>query len=107
MSRMERSKRRGGAHKRTSSPLHDHAQNIIDRCREMARITDVPGETTRLFLSPATRDAHTPLLRWMREAGLEGRIDDAGNVRAVRLAGDSSAPRVVLFSHIDTIPNAG
>jgi allantoate deiminase len=91
----------------TSSVLHYHAKNIIDRCREMAHITDVPGETTRLFLSPATRDVHTLLLRWMREAGLEGRVDDAGNVRAVRLAADHSAPRLVLFSHIDTIPNAG
>jgi allantoate deiminase len=104
---MGRSKRRCGAHKMTSSVLHSYAQNIIDRCREMARITDVPGETTRLFLSPATRDVHTLLLRWMRDAGLEGRVDDAGNVRAVRPAADRSAPRVVLFSHIDTVPNAG
>ena len=104
---MGRSKRRCGAHKMTSSLLHNHAQNIIDRCREMARITDVPGETTRLFLSPATRDVHTLLLRWMRETGLEGRVDDAGNVRGVRPAADSSAPRIVLFSHIDTVPNAG
>ncbi len=73
----------------------------------MARITDVPGETTRLFLSPATREVHTLLLRWMREAGLEGRVDDAGNVRGLRLASDPSAPRVLLFSHIDTVPNAG
>ncbi len=91
----------------TSSVLHDHAQNIIDRCREMARITDVPGETTRPFLSPATGEVHTLLLQWMREAGLEGRVDDAGNVRALRLASGPSAPRVLLFSHIDTVPNAG
>lgn len=104
---MGRSKRRCGAHKMTSSVLHSHAQNIIERCREMACITDVPGETTRLFLSAATRDVHTLLLRWVRDAGLEGRVDDAGNVRAVRLAASPSAPRVVLFSHIDTVPNAG
>jgi len=73
----------------------------------MARITDVPGETTRLFLSAATRDVHTLLLQWMRDAGLEGRVDDAGNVRGVRLGADGSAARVVLFSHIDTVPNAG
>ena len=73
--------------------MRNRAQNIIDRCREMARITDIPDETTRLFLSPATRDVHTLLLRWMREAGLESRVDDAGNVRAVRLAEDRSAPR--------------
>ena len=104
---MERSKRRCGAHKMTSSALHHHAQNIIDRCSEMARISDVPGETTRLFLSPATRDAQALLLRWMREAGLEGRVDDAGNVRGLRLAANPSAARVLLFSHIDTVPNAG
>lgn len=104
---MERSKRRCGAHKMNSSVLHNHAQHIIDRCRELARITDVPNETTRLFLSPATRDAHILLLRWMREAGLEGRVDDAGNVRALRLASNGCRSRLVLFSHIDTVPNAG
>jgi len=104
---MGRSKPRCGAPKMSSSALGHHAQNIIDRCRQLARITDVPGETTRLFLSPATSEAHTLLLQWMRQAGLEGRIDDAGNLRGVRLTADSSAPRVVLFSHIDTVPNAG
>ena len=104
---MGRSKRRCGAPKMASSVLHDRAQNIIDRCREMARITDVPGQTTRLFLSPVTRDVHTLLLRWMRAAGLEGRVDDAGNARAMRLGPDSSTPRALLFSHIDTVPNAG
>jgi allantoate deiminase len=87
--------------------LHQHAQNIIERCRELARVTDVPGQTTRLFLSPATRDAHTLLLWWMRNAGLQGRVDDAGNLRGARLAAGDSAARVVLFSHIDTVPNAG
>ncbi len=107
MSRMERSKQRCGARKMSHPALDEHAQKIIARCRELARITDVPGQTTRLFLSPATRDAHTLLLWWMRNAGLEGRVDDAGNLRGVRIAGTTSAPRVVLFSHIDTVPNAG
>lgn len=91
----------------TSSVLRHHAQHIIDRCRELARITDVLGETKRLFLSPATREVHTLLLRWMRDAGLECRVDDAGNLRALRLAGNGCLSRVVLFSHIDTVPNAG
>lgn len=104
---MERSKRRCGANKMRPPVLHDHAQRVVERCRELARISDVPGETTRLFLSPATREVHTLLLRWIREAGLEGRVDDAGNVRALRLAENDSVARVVLFSHIDTVPNAG
>jgi allantoate deiminase len=83
------------------------AAQVIARCRELARITDVPGETTRLFLSPATRDAHTLLAWWMRQAGLESRTDDAGNLRAVRRSAQEDAPTLVLFSHIDTVPNAG
>jgi allantoate deiminase len=83
------------------------AAKIIARCRELAQITDVPGETTRLFLSSATRDAHTLISWWMREAGLESRTDDAGNLRAIRPSAKLGAPTLVLFSHIDTVPNAG
>jgi len=83
------------------------AAKIISRCRELARITDVPGETTRLFLSPATRDAHTLIGWWLRQAGLESRTDDAGNLRAARRSASADAPTLVLFSHIDTVPNAG
>lgn len=80
---------------------------MIARCRELARITDVPGETTRLFLSPATKRAHELLLGWMRSAELETRVDDAGSVRAVRRCGVPNAPVLLVFSHIDTVPNAG
>jgi allantoate deiminase len=88
------------------------AQKIIARCRELARITDVPGETTRPFLSPATRDAHTLLSWWIRQAAEHtplqpARTDDAGSLRAVRPAAVADAPTLLLFSHIDTVPNAG
>jgi len=89
------------------SPATTRAARIIDRCRELARITDTPGQTTRLYLSPATRDAHTLLGWWLREAGLSARTDDAGNLRAVRRSTHDDAPTLVLFSHIDTVPNAG
>jgi allantoate deiminase len=83
------------------------AARVIDRCRELARITDVPGETTRLYLSPATRDAHTLIQWWIRQTGMEAHTDDAGNLRAVRRSENEDAPTLVLFSHIDTVPNAG
>jgi len=90
-----------------STPSTTRAARIIARCRELARITDIPGQTTRLFLSPATRDAHTLLSWWLRQAGLTPRTDDAGNLRATRRASHPDAPTLVLFSHIDTVPNAG
>jgi allantoate deiminase len=88
-------------------PATTRAAKIISRCRELARITDIPGETTRLFLSPATRDAHTLLTWWIRQAGLTTRTDDAGNLRAIRSSANPDAPTLLLFSHIDTVPNAG
>ena len=83
------------------------AAAVIARCGELARISDVPGEITRTFLSPATHGAHVLLLSWMRRAGLETRTDDLGSVRGVRPSRAPDAPTLLLFSHIDTVPNAG
>jgi allantoate deiminase len=94
----------------TASPVETRttrAAKVIARCRELARISDTPGETTRLFLSPATRDAHTLISWWLRQANLETRTDDAGSLRAIRRSANPAAPTLVLFSHIDTVPNAG
>ncbi len=88
---------------------HSRAARAIARCRELATVTDVPGETTRTFLSPATRDAHTLVGWWMRQAGLSVRVDAVGNLRGWRRAADphEQTPTLVLFSHLDTVPNAG
>ena len=89
------------------------AARVIARCRELATVTDIPGETNRLFLSPATRDAHTLVGWWMRQAGLEVRLDGVGSLRGLRRAANVAAsanddtPTLVLFSHLDTVPNAG
>ena len=105
MSRTERLKPRCGV----TEAMLTRAARVIARCRELATVTDVPGETTRLFLSPATRDAHTLVGWWMRQAGLSVRVDAAGNLRGLRRAADANqvTPALVLFSHLDTVPNAG
>lgn len=87
--------------------LSQGAPRIIARCRALAKITDVPGQTTRLFLSRATRQAHTQLTEWMCSAGMEVKMDNAGNLRGLLRSPYPGAPTVLLFSHIDTVPNAG
>ena len=93
--------------KAVPSETTTRAAKIIARCRELAGISDTPGETSRLFLTPATRDAHTLLTWWMRQAGLEARTDDSGSLRAIRGSAHPNAPTLLLFSHIDTVPDAG
>ena len=43
----------------------------------------------------------------MRQAGCEVRVDDIGNLRGLRRSPDRDAPTLLLFSHLDTVPNAG
>lgn len=83
------------------------AARVVARCWELARLTMIPGEITRPFLSPAARDAHTLVGWWMRQAGMSVRVDAIGNLRGLRPATDDGAPTLLLFSHLDTEPGAG
>jgi allantoate deiminase len=85
----------------------DRADRIIDRCRKLAACTEVPGEITRLFLSPPMHDVHALLKDWTEAAGMAVRIDAAGNLRGVWPGLSASSPRLLIGSHLDTVPNAG
>src|SRR6266545_5337968 len=43
----------------------------------------------------------------MRSAGLEPRVDAAGNIWASRTGGDAKLAPVLFGSHIDSVPNGG
>lgn len=81
------------------------ADKAIQYCRNLARCSEEPGRTTRTFLSPPMHDVHRLLGEWMRQAGMQVSVDAAGNLRGVRTGGDTS--RLVIASHLDTVPNAG
>jgi allantoate deiminase len=80
------------------------AHRVIKTCREIAAFSEEPGRTTRTFLSPPMRDVHQLLGAWMQSAGMQVWIDPAGNLRG-NTEGDG--PRLVIGSHLDTVPNAG
>lgn len=50
------------------------------------------------------RRVHGLVGGWMREVGLEVSIDAVGNIRGMR---GSGARRLIIGSHLDTVPNAG
>jgi len=81
------------------------ANKAIQYCRDLACFSEKPGRTMRTFLSSPMHDVHRMLGSWMRQVGMEVSVDAAGNLRAVRHGG--SARRLVIASHLDTVPNAG
>jgi allantoate deiminase len=85
----------------------DRATPIIARCREIAACTEVPGEITRRFLTPPMHAVHTLLRKWMEAAGMAVHVDAIGNIRGLFQSHIPHAPRLVIGSHLDTVPNAG
>ena len=83
------------------------AAKIIDRCRKLARFSEELGCTTRTFLSAPMRDCHREIAGWLEAAGAEVEVDAAGNLRGLYPAARSDARRLLIGSHLDTVPNAG
>jgi allantoate deiminase len=81
-----------------------HANDCIERCRALALHSEAPGFITRTFLSEPMRRVHADLCLWMRECGMSVTIDAAGNLRGVYGSGGA---RLLIGSHLDTVPHAG
>ena len=63
--------------------IHRSRTRIIARCREIAACTEVPGEITRLFLTPPMHEVHALLRGWMEAAGMTVHVDAIGNLRGL------------------------
>jgi allantoate deiminase len=81
--------------------------SVIERCRELAQFTEEPGHITRTYLSRPMREVHERVGRWLADAGCAVRIDAVGNLFGVYPAKSPNAPRLVIGSHLDTVPRGG
>jgi allantoate deiminase len=92
-------------------PIRDdnaaRAKVTIERCLKLAEFTEQPGSIKRTFLSGPMRDCHRELSRWLEPLGAKTWVDAAGNFRAVYPAAEADAPRLLIGSHLDTVPDAG
>ena len=82
------------------------AEETLNRCRLIAGFTETAGSITRTFLSHPMRDCHLAVSRWMEQIGMFVSVDPVGNVRGLHGRGESR-PRLLLGSHLDTVPVAG
>lgn len=82
---------------------------IHERIAELARLNDDPdgGGITREVYTPTYARAVELVSGWMREAGLEVRLDAVGNLFGRWPGADPRAPVLLTGSHIDTTLNAG
>jgi len=83
------------------------ARRIYDRCQALACHSEQPDGLTRVFLSAEQRAVDDLVLGWMREAGMEARLDAIGNCVGRYEATVRGRPCLMLGSHLDTVRDAG
>lgn len=83
------------------------AEEVLARCRKLATFSEDSGSLRRTFLSAPMRDVHREIGTWLQPLGIMLQIDAVGNLRALYQATEPAAPRLLIGSHLDTVPNAG
>ncbi|MBV9189798.1 MAG: allantoate amidohydrolase [Betaproteobacteria bacterium] len=83
------------------------AARIMQRCDSLARHSELAGGLTRVFLSREYRAATEEVLGWMREAGMQAKLDAIGNVAGRYEGTRTGLPCLMLGSHLDTVRDAG
>ena len=53
------------------------------------------------------RDCHREVSSWMKSLGMSVSVDAVGNLHGFYSAASPGAPRILIGSHLDTVPNAG
>jgi allantoate deiminase len=91
----------------TSSDFTKLAEEVIARCRKLASFSEDASGTRRTFLSPPMRNCHREVSFWMKNLGMSVSVDAVGNLRGFYPGASASAPRILMGSHLDTVPNAG
>jgi N-carbamoyl-L-amino-acid hydrolase len=93
-------------------PARIDAAALRQRIEALSMLGRPPGGTfadgvSRVAYSDADVAGRRYLTNLMRTAGLEPRIDPAGNIFGRREGTDGSLPPVLFGSHIDSVPNGG
>ena len=87
--------------------MRDRALRAISECWKIAAMSEDPHRITRRFLTAAVHDVHAHLRARMEAHAMTVHVDAAGNLRGLWQPANASPKRLILGSHIDTVPNAG
>jgi allantoate deiminase len=87
--------------------MRDRALRVIDECGRIAAMTEEPGRITRRFLTAPMHAVHAHLRSRMESMGMTVCVDAVGNLRGLWEPDGASGKRLLMGSHVDTVPDAG
>ncbi|WP_115560984.1 allantoate amidohydrolase [Xanthomonas arboricola] len=91
------------------SPDSGSGARAVARCDALgvAPYSDTPDGLFRAWLSPAHRAAIAKVSTWMRQAGMQVRLDAAANLIGRYDGTQADAPALLIGSHLDSVRDAG
>lgn len=97
-----------GKSKPPGNDLQVDTQRIERRIQALSRFGENPeGGVSRVAFGEADIEGRGYIISLMREAGLEVRVDDAGNILGRRAGRGPDLPTILFGSHIDSVPKGG
>lgn len=98
----------GFVHADSQSDLRVNQQRLTQHIEGLSHFGRNPqGGVSRVAFSQADRDGREYVKGLMRDAGLQARVDAAGNIIGRREGSDPSLPPILFGSHIDSVPEGG
>lgn len=85
----------------------DAAAQVMARCETLGTLSQQPTCLDRRYLSEQHKLANQLTSGWMIEAGMTTWQDSVGNIWGRLTSSVPNAPRLILGSHLDTVPNGG
>lgn len=86
--------------------LRVNGKRLMGRLEELGAVGRVDGACHRLALTDEDKLGRDRVVAWMKELGLEVRVDRIGNIVGLRAGTEDAAP-VMTGSHIDTVATGG
>lgn len=100
-----------------ASPLHEpllnselankFAARALLRCKTLSGLSQMQGGIHRVYLSKEHKECNRVTAAWMAEAGMQSWQDEVGNLWGRLASSNPNAKRLIIGSHLDTVPNAG
>ena len=84
-----------------------HAHQAVENCHILAAVSEMDGGILRRYLTPQHNQCNQQVAGWMQQAGMRTWQDEVGNQWGRLTSSNPDAKRLIIGSHLDTVPKAG
>lgn len=84
-----------------------HSHRALERCEILSTISEMDNGILRQYLTKKHKECNQIVSGWMTDAGMDTWQDSVGNQWGRLASKTPDAKRLIIGSHLDTVPNAG